>query len=116
MTTRRLYQSLVLLALAVPNSVHASCEILSKNLNRIHTEEQASFKKARKEHVQRKCGRESQSWIGGAAGRRRFEYLNCRLSARNSTEFKRIWAVDAVFWNGQKETIKTDLVSSGCLE
>ena len=40
-------------------------------------------------YVYQKCGSESASFIGGAAGRNRVEYVRCRTSARR--EFKRKW-------------------------
>ena len=116
MTIQRLCLPLLLLALGVPSSVHASCEIVSTTLNRINAEEQKAFKQARKKHVKKKCGSQSQSWIGGAAGSRRFEYLNCKLSARNSEEFKKGWAINAASWQAKREKVKTELLYSGCTE
>ncbi len=116
MKTKRLYLPLLLLALGASSSVHASCDIFSTTLDRINAEEQESYKKARKKHVKKKCGSQSQSWIGGAAGSRRFEYLNCKLSARNSEEFKKKWAVDAATWQEKRENTKTKLLLSGCAE
>ena len=116
MKTQHLSFPLLLLALAIPSSVHANCEIFSASLNRINAAEQESLKKARKQHVRKKCGSQSQSWIGGAAGSRRFEYLNCKLSARNSEEFKKTWAVEAATWQAQREKLTTERLSSGCTE
>ena len=116
MKTQYLYVPLLLLALGVSSSVQASCDIFSTKLSRINAEEKASLKKARKEHVKKKCGSQSQSWIGGAAGSRRFEYLNCKLSARNSEEFKKKWAVEAATWQAEREKVRTELLSSGCAE
>ncbi|QNJ32134.1 putative conserved secreted protein [Synechococcus sp. PROS-9-1] len=116
MKTHRLCLPLLLLALGGPSSVHASCDIFSTALNRINAEEQESLRKARKKHVKKKCGTQSQSWIGGAAGSRRFEYLNCKLSARNSEEFKKKWAVEAATWQAKRENIKTERFFSGCSE
>ncbi len=116
MTIQRLCLPLLLLALGVPSSVHASCDIVSTTLNRINAEEQKAFKQARKKHVKKKCGSQSQSWIGGAAGSRRFEYLNCKLSARNSEEFKKEWAINAASWQAKREGVKTELLSTGCTE
>ena len=116
MKTQHLSFPLLLLALAIPSSVHANCEIFSASLNRINAAEQESLKKARKQHVRKKCGSQSQSWIGGAAGSRRFEYLNCKLSARNSEEFKKTWAVEAATWQAKREKLTTERLSSGCTE
>ncbi len=116
MKTQHLCFPLLLLALAIPSSVHANCEIFSASLNRINAAEQESLKKARKQHVRKKCGSQSQSWIGGAAGSRRFEYLNCKLSARNSEEFKKTWAVEAATWQAKREKLTTERLSSGCTE
>ena len=116
MKTQHLSFPLLLLALAIPSSVHANCEIFSASLNRINAAEQESLKKARKQHVRKKCGSQSQSWIGGAAGPRRFEYLNCKLSARNSEEFKKTWAVEAATWQAKREKLTTERLSSGCTE
>jgi hypothetical protein len=116
MKTQRLCLPLLLLALGGSSSAHASCDIFSTALNRINAEEQESLKKARKKHVKKKCGSQSQSWIGGAAGSRRFQYLNCKLSARNSEEFKKIWSVDAATWQAKREKIKTEQLFSGCAE
>jgi hypothetical protein len=116
MKTQRLCLPLLLLALGGSSSAHASCDIFSSALNRINAEEQESLKEARKKHVKKKCGSQSQSWIGGAAGSRRFQYLNCKLSARNSEEFKKIWAVDAATWQAKREKIKTEQLFSGCAE
>ncbi|MEJ6585314.1 MAG: hypothetical protein QNL52_05560 [Synechococcus sp. ChBW.bin.23] len=116
MKNQRLCLPLLLLALGIASSVHASCDIFSITLNRIDTEEKEAFKKTRKKHVKTKCGSQSQSWIGGAAGSRRFEYLNCKLSARNSEEFKNTWAVEAATWQSKREKVKTEFDSSGCAE
>ena len=116
MKTQHLCFPLLLLALAIPSSVHANCEIFSASLNRINAAEEESLKKARKQHVRKKCGSQSQSWIGGAAGSRRFEYLNCKLSARNSEEFKKTWAVEAATWQAKREKLTTERLSSGCTE
>jgi len=107
---------LLLLSLGVSSSVHASCDIFSTKLSRINAEEKESFKKARKKHVKKKCGSQSQSWIGGAAGSRRFEYLNCKLSARNSEAFKKEWAVNAATWQAKREKVNIELLSLGCTE
>ena len=116
MKTQHLCLAMLLFALGVSSSVHASCDSLSTKLSRINAEEQESFKKARKKHVKKKCGSQSQSWIGGAAGSRRFEYMNCKLSARNSEEFKKKWAVDSATWQAKRENLKTKLLLSGCAE
>ena len=116
MKTQHLCFPLLLLALAIPSSVLANCQIFSTSLNRINAAEKESLKKARKQHVRKKCGSQSQSWIGGAAGSRRFEYLNCKLSARNSEEFKKTWAVEAAAWQAKREKISTERLSSGCTE
>jgi hypothetical protein len=116
MKIRQFCLPLLLLALGVSSSVHASCDTLSTKLSRINAEEQESFKKARKKHVKKKCGSQSQSWIGGAAGSRRFEYLNCKLSARNSDAFKREWAVNAAIWQAKREQVNSELLSLGCTE
>ncbi len=116
MKTQHLFFPLLLLALAIPSSVHANCEIFSTSLNRINAAEQDSLKKARKQHVRKKCGSQSQSWMGGAAGSRRFEYLNCKLSARNSDAFKKAWAVEAATWQAKREKLTTERLSSGCTE
>ena len=105
---------LLLLSLGVSSSVHASCDIFSATLKRLKAEEKESFKRARQEHVDEKCGPASQSWIGGAAGRRRFEYLNCKLSARNSEQFKQDWAMRAVIWQARREQVEAELLSSSC--
>ena len=107
---------MLLLALGVSSSVHASCDTVSTKLSRINAEEKESLKKARKKHVKEKCGSQSQSWIGGAAGSRRFQYLNCKLSARNSEEFKKTWAVEAATWQAKREKLTTERLSSGCTE
>ena len=116
MKIRHFCLPLLLLALGVSSSVHASCDTLSTKLSRINAEEQESFKKARKKHVKKKCGSQSQSWIGGAAGSRRFEYLNCKLSARNSEAFKKEWAVNAATWQAKREKVNIELLSLGCTE
>lgn len=116
MKTQHVCFPLLLLALTIPSSVHANCEIFSASLNRINAAEEESLKKARKQHVRKKCGSQSQSWIGGAAGSRRFEYLNCKLSARNSEEFKKTWAVEAATWQAKREKLTTERLSSGCTE
>ena len=116
MKTQHLCLPMLLLALGISSSVHASCDTLSTKLGRINAEEQESFKKARKEHVKKKCGSQSQSWIGGAAGSRRFEYLNCKLSARNSEEFKNKWSIEAATWQAKREKLETELLSSLCAE
>ena len=114
MKTQHLCLPMLLLALGVSSSVHASCDTLSTKLSRINAEEKESLKKARKKHVKKKCGSQSQSWIGGAAGSRRFEYLNCKLSARNSEQFKKEWAVDAATWQTKRDNINAELLSSDC--
>ena len=116
MKTQHLCLPMLLLALGVSSSVHASCDTLSTKLSRINAEEKESSKQARKQHVKNKCGSQSQSWIGGAAGSRRFEYLNCKLSARNSEEFKHKWANEAATWQAKREKLETELLSSGCAE
>jgi hypothetical protein len=116
MKTQHLYLPLLLLALGVSSSVQASCDIFSTKLSRINAEEKASLKQARKKHVKKKCGSQSQSWIGGAAGPRRFEYLNCKLTARNSEEFKNKWAFEAATWQAEREKVKTELLSSSCAD
>jgi|TARA_B110000444_G_C18277070_1_gene339008 hypothetical protein len=116
MKSQRLCLPLLLLALGLASSVHASCDIFSITLNRIDAEEKEAFKKARKKHVKTKCGSQSQSWIGGAAGSRRFEYLNCKLSARNSDAFKKKWAVNAATWQARREKLTAERLSSGCTE
>ena len=116
MKTQHLCLPMLLLALGVSSSVHASCDTLSTKLSRINAEEKESLKKARKKHVKKKCGSQSQSWIGGAAGSRRFEYLNCKLSARNSEEFKTKWSIEAATWQAKREKLETELLSSGCAE
>jgi len=116
MKTQHLCLPMLLLALGVSSSVHASCDTFSTKLSRINAEEKESLKKARKKHVKKKCGSQSQSWIGGAAGSRRFEYLNCKLSARNSEEFKNKWSNEAATWQAKREKLETELLSSGCAE
>ena len=116
MKTQHLCLPMLLLALGASSSVHASCDIFSTTLDRINAEEKASLKKARKKHVKKECGSQSQSWIEGAAGSRRFEYLNCKLSARNSEEFKTKWSIEAATWQAKREKLKTELLSSGCAE
>ena len=116
MKPQHLCLPLLLLALGVSSSVHASCDSFSTQLSRMNAEEKESFKKARKKHIQKKCGSQSQSWIGGAAGSRRFEYLNCKLSARNSEEFKKEWAVNAATWEAKREKVNSERLSLGCPE
>ena len=117
MRTQRLCFFLLLpLALGSPSSVHASCDIFSATLARLNAEEKESFKQARQAYVDEKCGPESQSWLGGAAGRRRFEYLNCKLSARNSEQFKQDWAMRAVIWQARREQVEAERFSSSCAE
>ena len=116
MTNQRFYLFLLLLILGIPSSVHAGCDIFSAKLERIKAEEKQSYKKARKEYVKRKCGSESQSWIGGAAGRRRFKYLNCKLMARSSEQFKKEWAMRVVKWQSKRQTVENELLSYGCAE
>ncbi len=116
MKTQHLCLPLLLLALAASSSVHASCDSFSTKLDRINAEEKESFKKARKKYVKQKCGSQSQSWVGGAAGSRRFEYLNCKLSARNSDAFKKEWAVHAATWQAKREQVTVELLSLGCTE
>ena len=111
---RLCFYLLLPLALVSSSSVHASCDIFSATLKRLKAEEKESFKRARQEHVDEKCGPASQSWIGGAAGRRRFEYLNCKLSARNSEQFKQDWAMSAVIWQARREPVEAELLSSSC--
>ncbi len=116
MKSQHLYLPLLLLALGASSSVHASCDTFSTKLSRINAEEEKSFKEARKKYVQKKCGPQSQSWIGGAAGSRRFQYLNCKLSARNSDAFKKEWAVNAASWQAKREKVNIELLSLGCTE
>ena len=114
MRTKRRCLPLLLLAFVVPSSVDASCESYAATLARINTEEKLSYKKARKEFVEEKCGPESQSWIGGAAGRNRFQYLNCKLTARNSEQFKNEWAMKAVVWESRRKQVDTASRTLGC--
>lgn len=114
MRTKRRCLPLLLLAFGIPSSVDASCESYAATLSRINTEEKESYKKARKEFVEEKCGPESQSWIGGAAGRNRFQYLNCKLTARNSEKFKNEWAMKAVVWESRRKQVDTASRSLGC--
>ena len=117
MRTQRLCFFLLLpLALGSPSSVHASCDIFSATLARLNAEEKESFKQARQAYVDEKCGPESQSWLGGAAGRRRFKYLNCKLGARNSEQFKQDWAMRAVIWQARREQVEAERFSSSCAE
>ena len=111
---RLCFYLLLPLALVSSSSVHASCDIFSATLKRLKAEEKESFKRARQEHVDEKCGPASQSWIGGAAGRRRFEYLNCKLSALNSEQFKQDWEMRAVIWQARREQVEAELLSSSC--
>ena len=114
MKAQRLYVPLLLLTIGLPNSVHASCEIFSSALKNLNAEEKESLKQVRRQHVEQRCGSQSQSWIGGAAGSRRFEYLNCKLSARNSDTFKTKWATQAAGWQTKKEQLEMKRIASGC--
>ena len=114
MKAHHLCLPLLLIALEAPKAVQASCDILSTRLDRLHAEEKKSLKKARKKYVRNQCGSQSKSWIGGAAGSRRFEYLNCKLSARNSEEFKKEWAMEAATWQAKRDRVNTEFLSSGC--
>jgi len=116
MTTQRLCLPLLLLAFGMPNAVRAGCDLFSDTLERLNAEEKESLKQARKDHVEETCGHESQSWIGGAAGRRRFAYLNCKLSARNSQQFKQDWAMRAVIWQARREQLEAERLASGCAD
>lgn len=107
---------LLIIALAVPSSVYASCETLLTSLERINTQEKESYKKARFDFVLEKCGHESQSWLGGAAGSRRFQYLNCKISAQSSQQFKSKWAITAQAWQTRRESAEAALLSSGCTD
>ncbi len=115
-TTQRLCFFLLLLVLGMPRAVRAGCDLFSATLERLNAEEKESLKQARKEHVEATCGHESQSWIGGAAGRRRFEYLNCKLRARNSEQFKQDWAMRAVIWQARREQLEAERLVSGCAD
>ena len=116
MTTQRLCLALLLLAFGMHSAVLADCDLFSATLERLNAEEKKSLKQARKKHVEETCGHESQSWNGGAAGRRRFEYLNCKLSARNSEQFKQAWAMRAVIWQARREQLEAERLVSGCAD
>ena len=116
MRTQRHCLPLLILALTVPSSVHASCETLFTSLERINTQEKESYKKARFDFVLEKCGHESQSWLDGAAGSRRFQYLNCKISAQSSQQFKSKWAISALAWQAKRESTEAALLSSGCTD
>ncbi len=107
---------LMLLTMGCHSSVHASCDIFSIKLNQINANEKESLKKMRKSYVRQKCGSQAQSWIGGAAGARRFSYLNCKLSARNSEAFKSQWAVEASQWQEKREQLQLEFMSPECSE
>ncbi len=106
----------LLLTLGMAHSVHASCDSFSTKLKNINAEEKEAWKQFRRLHVEERCGSESQSWLGGAAGSRRFEYLNCKLSARNSDALKEKWAPYASAWQAKKEKLKLEGIAFGCAE
>ena len=103
MTTQRLCLALLPVVFGMPNAVRAGCDLFSDTLERLNADEKESLTRASKDHVEETCGHESQTWIGGAAGRRRFGYLHCKLSARNSQQFKQDWAMCAVIWQARRE-------------
>ena len=109
------YLLLLIVAFGAPSLVHASCENFSASLERINTEEKENYKKARKRHVQENCGHESQSWIGGAAGRRRFVYLNCKMRTQNSEQFKKDWSRRADIWRARREKVEAERLLLGCV-
>ncbi len=116
MKIQTLYLLMLVTALETHTLVHANCDIFTVTLENINSAEQEDYKKARKEYINASCGHESQSWIGGAAGRRRFEYIRCKLRSQNSKQFQNEWSNRADLWEAKREELETQRLSSDCAE
>lgn len=71
-------------------SAIASCDMIKEASAKLNAIKTLSQEEAQNTYLERFCGSENMSWIGGAAGRRRFEYMNCIARARQT--FRKKWA------------------------
>ncbi|MFL0770886.1 MAG: hypothetical protein AB8B36_13620 [Prochlorococcus sp.] len=103
---------LLFVAVASHSSELANCVSLRQALNVVKERRDLDMKADRRAFIQGECGSESASWMGGAAGARRYQYMSCMSSARR--KFKKQWAASASEWDTQINNIKAELDQS-CL-
>ena len=95
---------LLLVAVASYSAEFTECESIRDLLNSMKASQLAEMKQARRVFIERECGPEGASWIGGAAGSRRYQYMSCMSSAKR--KFKKKWAIRASQWGVQIDKVK----------